>query len=837
MPTYEDGPMTDGCGDTGSFERTWTATDGCGNQSFAQQRIEVIDHNPPRIFIQDPALQGLESGDTRELECESWNELYYGADAIFANDDCSVFSDVQYDLRLEHFPTCNEDGHFARATSTWIASDECGNATELVLYFLVGDNTAPVLQNVPADICAPILPPVVEVTATDNCSEVEIIFEETEPQQGDDGTIFVERKWTAFDECGNADIGVQKITIEDRVSPEVRIIYPGLEDIPIGGEGIIPFDCNGDSFGVPIFTRDDFEVTDNVGVQEVTWETTFIIAGNCPRDNYLYKIVLSVTAIDKCGNFTRYSILLSIVDAAPPVFEYFAPRLTLSCGTEIPMLEAQDDCGGPIDLSFEDTYLSQGSCTGEEEALIRDWTAVDQCGNTTTARQTIHLVDNMGPVFVDFPQDTCGLPTPLPEEVMAIDACLNDTIFASLTQDTLSTNCGLVIRRTYSATDRCGNTSSEVQTIIEIDNTPPDLSFVHPRLENLLSGQAIEQNCVDFQGDLFPDLGIEAVSVQDNCDGNIDLQLLVKLVDEGSCAEGGYLERYQYSWQATDPCGNMSELIIFINAVDNSPPIFSYNPNDTTIYCESPIPSASDIVVADGCSEFSVDFQETYHTISPTIEQIRRKWKATDACGNMSEADQTITVLNSDLSGTFVGPETVECGSTENNLGIQVTGGVAPYTYHWAIVEGDALITSGLSTTNLEYSIGGSALNLAVKITDAIGCVVMEYIHIVCEGDGIVLPNPPEEYDDDAESALTHFTLLPNPSSEDAYLDLESEEEGLTVVRIQNLFGEIVFQQSWPNPPSTRIKLPVAHFVSGIYAVSVQVDRQPILSKQLVIME
>lgn len=816
--------------------RTWTATDGCGNQSFAQQRIEVVDHNPPRIFIQDPALRGLESGDTVELECESWNELYYGADAIFANDDCSVFSDVQYDLRLEHFPTCNEDGHFARATSTWIASDECGNATELVLYFLVGDNTAPTLEGVPANICAPILPPVVEVTATDNCSDIEITFEETDAQQGDDGTIFVERKWTAFDECGNADVGIQKITIEDRVPPEVRIVYPGLEDIPIGGEATVPFDCNGDSLGVPLFTRDDFEVTDNVGVQEVTWETTFIIAGNCPRDNYLYKVVLSVTAVDKCGNFTRYSILLSIVDQTPPTFEYFAPRLTLSCGTEIPMLEALDDCGGPVDLSFVDTYLSQGSCTGEEEALIRDWTAVDQCGNTTTAKQTIHLIDNMGPEFINFPEDACELPAPDPVEVMAIDACLNDTIFASLTQDTLVTNCGLTIQRTYSATDRCGNTSTKVQTIIEMDDTPPELTFVHPRLENLISGQTIEQNCVDFQDDLFPDLGEEAVTAEDNCEGNIDLQLIVKLVDTGSCSEDGYLERYQYSWQATDPCGNMSELIIFINAVDNFPPIFSYNPNDTTIYCESPIPSASDIVVADGCSEFTVDFEESFHTISPTIEQIRRNWKATDACGNMSEADQVITVLTTDLRGTFVGSEVVDCGSTGNSMGIQVSGGVAPYTYHWAIVDGDALMTAGQSTATLEYSIGGSALNLAVKITDAIGCIVMEYIHIECEGDGVVLPTPPEEYEDNAESALTHFTLLPNPSSEDAYLDLDTGEEGLTVVRVQNLFGETVFQQSWPDPPVTRVKLPVANLVDGIYTVSVQVERHPVLTKQLVIM-
>lgn len=826
------------CGGESVLLRTWTATDGCGNQSFGQQRIEIIDNTPPRIFIQHPDLRGLESGDTVELECESWNDLYYGTDAIFANDDCTVHADVQYDLKLEHFPSCNADGHFARATSTWIASDECGNATEFVLYFLVGDNTPPVLQNIPAAICAPILPPVAEVTATDNCSEVEITFEETTPQQGDDGTIFVERKWTAFDECGNVDVGVQKITIDDRISPTVKIVYPGLEDIPVGGEANVPFDCNGDSLGVPIFTRDDFEVTDNVGVQDVSWETTFIIAGNCPRDNYLYKIVLSVTAVDKCGNFTRFSILLSIVDETPPTFDFFYPKLTLSCGTEIPALEAVDDCGGPVDLSFVDTHISEGSCTGEEEALIREWTATDQCGNTATARQTIHLIDNMGPAFIDFPADTCGLPAPAPVNVTAIDACLNEMIPATLTQDTVETDCGLAIHRTYSATDRCGNTSIKVQTIIETDNTPPALDFVHPRLVHLISGQTIEQNCVDFQEDLYPDLGLDAVQVVDNCEGNIDLQLIVKRVEEGSCLTDGFLERYQYTWQATDPCGNLSELIIYVNSVDRSSPIFAYNPGDTTIYCESPIPSASEIVIADGCSEFSVDFDESFHTISPAIEQIRRKWKATDACGNSSEADQTITILTSDLNGTFLGPETVDCGSDNNSLGIQVAGGEAPYTYHWAIVEGDAIITSGQSTATIAYSIGANPLNLAVKITDAIGCVIMEYIHIQCEGEGLVLPTHPDEYNNTAQSAVDNFTLLPNPSAEDAFIELESiEEEGLTTVQIQNLFGEIVFQRSWPSPPLTRIRLPVANLANGIYTVSVQIDRDPIMAKQLVVMQ
>ncbi len=824
------------CGGESVIVRKWIATDGCGNQTTAQQRIQIIDNTPPRIYIQDPALVGLVSGDVVELECESWNELYYGADAIFANDDCTQRPDVQYDLQLEHFPTCNEDGFFARATSTWIVSDECGNSQELVLYFMVGDHTPPKLLNVPAAICAPILPPTAHVTATDNCSEVEIAFEETAPQQGDDGTIFVERRWTAFDECGNADWGVQRITIEDRISPEVNIVYPGLEDIPIGGEAFVPFDCNGDSLGVPTFTRNDFEVTDNVGVQEVTWETTLIISGDCPRDSYLHKVVLSVTAIDKCGNFTRYSILLTIVDQMAPEFNSFPPKLTLTCGTPVPMVEAIDDCGGPVDLSFEDTSLTEGSCTGQEPALIRVWTAVDQCGNTSTATQTIHLIDDMGPAFIDFPRDTCGLPAPAPLSLLAVDACLNEMIPATLTQDTLQGDCGIIIRRTYSATDRCGNTTSRVHTIIETDNTPPVMAFVHPRLDQLISGQTITQNCVDFQGEAYPDFDADAVEVLDNCSDNIEVQLVIKLVETGNCTLDGYLERYQYTWRASDPCGNTSELVVFINATDISPPIFAYSPRDTTIFCESEIPSASDIVIADGCSEYDVDFTETFHTISPTIQQIRRKWIATDACGNSAETKQSINIVSVDLEGVFTTQGPIDCNSINNNLGIQVSGGEAPYSYHWGVIDGEATITAGQSTANILYSAGAGPINFVVKIIDANQCLVMEYIHIACEMEDGVLPPSSDALESAAKNTLTNFILLPNPTNQDAFVEIDPTEGQRATLSVQNIFGKIVHQESWEIIPSHPIPLPTHQLINGIYTVSLQIDDRPIKAKQLVIM-
>src|SRR5690606_18628565 len=65
---------------------------------------------------------------------------------------------------------------------TYLATDECGNTSECVQTLTYNDNVAPVFENAPENIdvdCANIPDPTV-VTATDNCSEVVITFEETE---------------------------------------------------------------------------------------------------------------------------------------------------------------------------------------------------------------------------------------------------------------------------------------------------------------------------------------------------------------------------------------------------------------------------------------------------------------------------------------------------------------------------------------------------------------------------------------------------------------------------------------------------------------------------------
>src|SRR5204863_287323 len=47
--THSDGAMSGQCGSTGSFVRTWTATDACGNTAQSTQTITIVDTTAPTI--------------------------------------------------------------------------------------------------------------------------------------------------------------------------------------------------------------------------------------------------------------------------------------------------------------------------------------------------------------------------------------------------------------------------------------------------------------------------------------------------------------------------------------------------------------------------------------------------------------------------------------------------------------------------------------------------------------------------------------------------------------------------------------------------------------------
>src|SRR5207245_3552726 len=98
---------------------------------------------------------------------------------------------------------------------------------------------------------------------------------------------------------------------------------------------------------------------------------------------------------------------------------------TIQCVTSPPFSSrtATDACDAHPALTFADV-TKPGSCAQALD-VTRTWTAKDACGNTSTASQTIHVIDTTPPAIggVGAAQTIqCGTPAPFSSPT-ATDAC------------------------------------------------------------------------------------------------------------------------------------------------------------------------------------------------------------------------------------------------------------------------------------------------------------------------------------------------------------------------------------------------------------------------------
>src|SRR5207247_7705623 len=103
------------------------------------------------------------------------------------------------------------------------------------------------------------------------------------------------------------------------------------------------------------------------------------------------------------------------------------------------------------------------------KVIARTWTASDACSNSISCVQTITVRDTIKPAITCPPDVVLECPntdtrTNVTGVATAQDACSAVTISYS---DVTTNNCAgtKVIARTWTATDRCGNSTSCVQTI------------------------------------------------------------------------------------------------------------------------------------------------------------------------------------------------------------------------------------------------------------------------------------------------------------------------------------------------------------------------------------
>ena len=204
---------------------------------------------------------------------------------------------------------------------------------------------------------------------------------------------------------------------------------------------------------------------------------------------------------------------------------------------------ATDNCGS-VTISVEEV-ITEGDCTGDY-SISREFTATDDCGNVSTGIQIITIVDNAAPILI-IPEDytaECTDDHPM-DDASATDNCSSVNI--TIDEHTEFGDCvgEYTITRTFTATDECGNISSDVQTINIIDSNAPVLMTPLDPLYFYCS----------YDMPLCED-ALNELEFIDECGSNILNQYCEDVVIEGICEEQTCIIERTFYWE--DGCGNSS---------------------------------------------------------------------------------------------------------------------------------------------------------------------------------------------------------------------------------------------------------------------------------------
>jgi hypothetical protein len=652
------------CDGFGVWTRTFTATDGCGNEAAAIATFTVSDDIAPAI-TNVPADVALACGESYDFPVPS------------ATDACS---DVNYTETLDTLiGVC---AHNLTITRTFFFTDLCANQSSAVQTITVSDVEAPLLLDVPADLtlsCGDDIP-TATVTATDGCGgDVSIVLTEV-ATAAVNCTYDVIQTYTATDLCGNQAVSTRTVTFIDDVAPTFTVPADATIDCSTStdpastGEVLDASDaCTADpnvsysdvvsngSFSLDGLTADlrvDLTVAnlmnfprtlEAIGAtlgagKELTAadeiSNPFQFQGALEVDVDGGQILLNVADVLETQNFDFVQVALSNVVAGPGIVgailtsdnllsdpsqaeasvEWTGNSVTITW-TEVPGGDMRLIAGGTatVDLSGTSNCIAQN-------IINRTWTVTDGCDNASSAVQTITMADMTVPEFGMVPADLtldCGDSY---EIVMAsaFDACSGVTVTVD-EQHNYPCEGTDVMTLTFTASDGCGNTASEVQTVTFEDTTPP--VFVSTPLDMVLY-------CTEA-------LPSSAVEVSDNCGIAAVEQADVML--PGDCAGSYQVER---TFTATDGCGNSSTHVQTFIFVDNEAPAVTSAPADTTVTIEVGTPMYLELPTAeDACGSASISYSDLCSNVAPGGYETTRVFTITDDCGNSVELLQQITVV------------------------------------------------------------------------------------------------------------------------------------------------------------------------------------------------
>ncbi|MCY1721139.1 HYR domain-containing protein [Prolixibacteraceae bacterium Z1-6] len=371
------------------------------------------------------------------------------------------------------------------------------------------------------------------------------------------------------------------------------------------------------------------------GTSELTISDVGASESGVYRVRVVFETINTSTGNKSCNEISREERIL-VVDNIKP--EPKCQNKTVSLGWSSPLvISASDiDNGSTDNCGIATISLSQTNfdCSHLGNNIVT-LTVTDTNGNDSTCTATVLVVDNVSPSFtvpgsVTLDAGTSCSPDVTPSKTGMItvmsDNCTADQDLLVTYADgaSIAGLCGgeYSITRTWTVSDKLGNSTSKDQLITVVDGTNPVMSI--PENVALLYGDPTEPQ---YTGQ---------ASVTDNCDSNPVVSYSDSISYEVGCPYTVFRK-----WTATDWCGNSSSAFQQIRVSDTEAPILIL-PNDTAVATPNDIPLV-DTSVANAIDNFdtnpTIEFLYEEFTgldakpgFCPT--SVTRYFRASDQCGN-----------------------------------------------------------------------------------------------------------------------------------------------------------------------------------------------------------
>ena len=515
-----------------------------------------------------------------------------------------------------------------------------------------------------------------------------------------------------------------------RINHETEVLCPnaGNQDVTAvieGGEAPYRYEWVGsivDPDGDAAVVAIDETVCDSVYSFTVNIRDT----NNCVATASASIRVLDNTPPQVTGNAESMHLYNCSADAAPSA-------LTVASDLEDIGYRVSDNCAMEID-DLEMTLVSTVVNDSCPILITRTYLLTDACGNVSDSiREYIIIEDNTAPLVESSTATTevngcsASYAPPQIQEVTQLaelfdfeDEC-NAEMTLSVEADTSTTNCPLIITRTYTLSDRCDNVSNEmVHTIYIYDSIAP---YINGRIDTVtIDGcglEVLEDRPMPESVSEFLGLSSE-LSITEQCTLNDDLLLIASQSVVWGCP---IIVTRTYSVE--DECGNGSNAITQVFRIqDTMRPQFNITFADSTLTgfdCEFFVPDFAQLVserMTDNCTDRSdilvyqrpVAGDEITHDTSVVIT-------LEDNCGIVNT--MTVRVLIPTIpTATITQRDTAFCEGGSVILTVDVTDGTPGYLYSWTP-------TDGLSSTDearVTASPDAGSYSYEVNVRDANGC-------------------------------------------------------------------------------------------------------------------